>query len=277
MHASLILIIFVKISVEMKTIKLSEGFSTIVDDEDYVWLSKRSWHAKKNNGNNVYAATSTSVNNIKVCYRMHRLILGVTDRNVLVDHINGDSLDNRRCNLRLCDYSQNTWNRKFSHNSVGVKFDKNRSVWNVQIGIRRNIFDLKGFSNQETAKYVYNKMSLYYRGEFAPLNKIDMSKVIFHEIRTLLTTPKHKIPKNIYYCKSKKKFFIVVRDLNGTAKRVGYFKTHIEAEAKIPDHIDQIKDWAERAKNKGLKEFIEAMRDDPMVFDETQILLSNQR
>ena len=67
----------------------------IVDEADYVELSWRNWSLRRADGGNYYAAT---------CYRgetveMHRIIMGVTDPGVYVDHLDGFGLNNRRYNL----------------------------------------------------------------------------------------------------------------------------------------------------------------------------------
>lgn len=54
--------------------------------------------------------------------RLHRYLLNVTDPKLDVDHINGDTLDNRDCNLRICTRQQNMYNRKLSkNNTTGYK------------------------------------------------------------------------------------------------------------------------------------------------------------
>ena len=51
--------------------------------------------------------------------QLHRFILNLTKENTeIVDHINGDPLDNRKNNLRVCTIQQNTWNSKLSKNNT---------------------------------------------------------------------------------------------------------------------------------------------------------------
>lgn len=86
-----------------------------VDAGDYDWLSKWSWNLSSVNG---YARrTVRSKTGKHTTLYMHRLIMNTIGNNVEVDHINGDHLDNRRLNLRVCSRYENTINH---HKASGV-------------------------------------------------------------------------------------------------------------------------------------------------------------
>lgn len=101
----------------MKKIHLNTSVSAMVDDEDYDSLKDQKWRYNKVTG---YAYRSESAKHRT--FYMHRVILGVTDRNTQIDHINGDKLDNRRCNIRAGTRSQNQQNQKIHRDGkpVGV-------------------------------------------------------------------------------------------------------------------------------------------------------------
>ena len=88
---------------DAKMIPLTKGYVTIVDVSDYDWLMQWKWQISPGNRDYLYAARAIKIPKTRRCRseRMHRLILNAPDK-VFVDHINGDGLDNRRCNLRLC-------------------------------------------------------------------------------------------------------------------------------------------------------------------------------
>jgi hypothetical protein len=67
----------------------------IVDEADYAGLVWRNWSLKRGDGGNYYATTSWRGELVE----MHRLILGVDDPGVYVDHLDGFGLNNRRYNL----------------------------------------------------------------------------------------------------------------------------------------------------------------------------------
>ena len=106
-----------------KKIPLGHGQFAIVDDEDYEKVCQYKWHTMSGSSNpNAYAVTKV---------RMHRLVIDAP-MGYMVDHINGDTLDNRKANLRLCTNSQNQQNtasRGGSSKYKGVSFLRKRNKW----------------------------------------------------------------------------------------------------------------------------------------------------
>jgi hypothetical protein len=87
----------------------------IVDDADYEALNQYKWKAKPNRpGGNVYAIRTTKIGEKTCDIRMHRVVIGYSGR-LDVDHINHNSLDNRKENLRTVTRSVNVLNRKPRH------------------------------------------------------------------------------------------------------------------------------------------------------------------
>jgi hypothetical protein len=106
-----------------KKVPLANGQFAIVDDEDFELVSRFKWHLLKMHNKPIGYAVSN--------VRMHRLIIDVP-HDMYVDHINGDPLDNRRCNLRICTNSQNQQNtasRGGSSKYKGVSFNKKSGKW----------------------------------------------------------------------------------------------------------------------------------------------------
>lgn len=106
-----------------KKVPLGNGQFAIVDDEDFELVSRYKWHTMASKDkSHIYAASRL---------RMHRLIIDAPP-DMFVDHINGDTLDNRRCNLRLCTNAQNqqnTGSRGGSSRYKGVSFNKKSGKW----------------------------------------------------------------------------------------------------------------------------------------------------
>lgn len=151
----------------MKKIPLTKGKFAIIDDEDYSLVSKYKW----------YYSHGYAVYKNKNILFMHRLILN-TPKESYTDHINGDKLDNRRCNLRLCSKSQNganckkTQKKKTSSKYKGVCWDKIRKKWKASIKFNYLGINLGYFLNEQDAAKAYNEAAIKYFGEFAKLNKI---------------------------------------------------------------------------------------------------------
>ena len=108
---------------------------------------------------------------------LHRLIVNAPE-GMLVDHINRNSLDNRRLNLRLCTMSQNKANSEGrSCRTVpykGLRFDKRRKTnkWLARIGVNGKIRNLGSFPTAELAAIAYNVAAVEEFGGFACLNVI---------------------------------------------------------------------------------------------------------
>lgn len=109
--------------------------------------------------------------------KLSRYLLGITDKNIYVDHINGDSLDNRRSNLRIASPHQNSMNRvKVSKTRLYKGVNQNSNRWvahigytNSKTGVRKNIY-LGSFKTPEEAAKAYDKKAIELFGEFARLN-----------------------------------------------------------------------------------------------------------
>lgn len=162
----------------MKKIKLTRGQFALVDDIDYEELSKYKWYAQKRRDGDFCA-----VRNIKIPREKHtsvymsRQILGLERGDFRqADHINHNSLDNRRINIRICTSQQNNMNRNPRSNTSssykGVSLDKKRKKWLVQIGIKGKIKTIGRFFLEKQAALAYNKAAKKYFGEFACLNQI---------------------------------------------------------------------------------------------------------
>jgi hypothetical protein len=104
---------------------------------------------------------------------LHRIILDAP-KGTDVDHINGNGLDNRRCNLRLATRSQNHANRFKKPGTTsrfkGVRFERNR--WHAQIRVQYKKTYLGSFRDEIDAALAYNAAALEAFGEFARINTI---------------------------------------------------------------------------------------------------------
>lgn len=139
----------------------------LVSDEDYHWLTALGlWHASPGAAGNYYARRIVSRDSGKrsVLY-MHRAIVK-PPAGYVVDHINGDSLDNRRENLRVCTTKENAANRAFvtACGFHGVR--KHGSRWQARLlGKSLGMFD-----TAEEAARVWDAAALREFGDFARLN-----------------------------------------------------------------------------------------------------------
>lgn len=157
----------------MKEISLSKGHVAIVDDEDFERLSKHKWYADVKTSDQIYAKTSRFLGADRKVY-LHRLVAGATHRHEYVDHIDGNTLNNQKQNLRICTNAQNISNGKSHKGSIsrfkGVTFCKEKRKWASAIGVNYKTIHLGRFENETDAALAYNEGAKKYHGEFARLN-----------------------------------------------------------------------------------------------------------
>lgn len=164
----------------MQTIQLSKGFTTIVDDEDFARFGHLSWYVRRGGRDSPYYAVHDlpRVNGRKVKLVLHRAILGLGPRTPLVDHINGNTLDNRRQNLRLSTVSKNNANRTAQKNNKSgfkgvtavTKKTPGSKPWAATIRIGKKQKHLGTFHLIEDAARAYDVAALQIHGDSACLN-----------------------------------------------------------------------------------------------------------
>lgn len=153
-------------------IPLSKGHHAVIDDDDYGTISKHKWYATSaGDGRKIYAYRKTrTANGKRTQIAMHREIVAPPD-SVCIDHINGDSLDNRRCNLRIATPSQNQQNRGLQRNNKsgarGVFWCADLKKWRSSIQANNKRRHLGDFSNIEDAKAVRECAEYLLHGAFA--------------------------------------------------------------------------------------------------------------
>jgi hypothetical protein len=153
-------------------IPLTQGRYAKVDPEDYIWLSQFRWHCKAGT-NSIYAVRSISVNGKSKRIYMHRLIADTPD-NLVCDHINHYTLDNRSANLRNCTLKQNNANSRSAANSSskykGVSWCSAKGKWAAYIKKDSRQFFLGHFSDEKEAALEYDKAAKKFHGCYASLN-----------------------------------------------------------------------------------------------------------
>lgn len=162
---------------EICVIPLTKGYRAIIDAADAHLVEGRNWFAMQEaNGRGskrVGAATSVKRGGKTETYYLHRVILDAGP-DELVDHENGDALDNRRANLRAADHSQNTANRHAPTASntgyKGVWFDRKRGKYVAHIGVRGVKKLLGRFGTVHEAATAYDEAARAAFGEYARTN-----------------------------------------------------------------------------------------------------------
>lgn len=160
----------------MRTISIPYKEATryaYVDDQDYERVMAHRWHLRRH-GRTWYAARYLTRPDGRQSHQaMHRFVLGVTDPDEVVDHINFNGLDNRRDNLRVVDRQQSACHRrKPCQNTTGFKgvsLHHGKYV-RAQICANGENLHLGYFNTLEEAAAAYDEAARELHGEYAQLN-----------------------------------------------------------------------------------------------------------
>lgn len=173
----------------MKLIPISgkngQGLFAQVDDEDYDYLMQFTWHVNINKSGNLYVNRITSrLNPPRISIALHREIMKITTRNLVIDHIDHNGLNNQKHNLRICTQAQNARNKTSKKGSSSIylgvslinrKASKNYpKLYHACIEMNGIVLNLGYFPPTPEGEIIaakrYDLAANFYFGEFANLN-----------------------------------------------------------------------------------------------------------
>lgn len=135
-----------------------EIIEALISLEDVDLVKEYKWHGSKHS-NGYYIATGGTTTERTY---LHTLIMGDSKKGYDIDHINGNTLDNRRCNLRIIPHSDNSNNRGYQSNNKlkhkNIFYDKSRNKYTVQIKYKNETFR-KRYNTLEEA--IENRNKIY--------------------------------------------------------------------------------------------------------------------
>jgi len=145
-----------------------EIYNCLIDDEDFDLVNQYQWYIHPRTG---YARGRKKNPECKYNFiSMHRLIMGIWDKKIEIDHKNHNKLDNRKENLRTCNRSQNTSNRTGFGASKYLGVCQFRDRWKAGIGHDGKNEHIGIFENEIDAAKAYDEAAKKYHKEFANLN-----------------------------------------------------------------------------------------------------------
>lgn len=145
------------------------------DAEDHELIISRHWHLLKIKGR-FYCSTNiykNGINGAQTQIAMHRFLMNPSNGR-LIDHIDGNGLNNRRNNLRIATVAQNNYNKSVAKRNVtgfkGVGFYKKRGDYVASIKVNGRSIHGGYFPTKEQAAERYNELAIQHFGSFAKLN-----------------------------------------------------------------------------------------------------------
>lgn len=206
-------------------ITLINGCKTLIDSKDYDRVSCYKWYLHKGG----YAARSIKGNGKTITVFLHHFITGV-DFKYVVDHINGNRLDNRKSNLRVVTAQQNSFNRARNKNKIssiykGVFWSKEKLMWFSLIKLNGESNHLGYFKSEIDAACAYNEKSKELFGEYARLNDVPDNK--YWWTRRVFTRDNSTGYRGV--TKQRDGKYQARITIEGQRKSLGYFNTAIEA------------------------------------------------
>lgn len=163
----------------IREVVLTQGFVAIIDEADWPLVSQFKWHAAKSSyGDYYYAAACIARSRAEAIgckkhFKLHQLLMGFPG--LLIDHRDGNRMNNRRSNLRVATIAQNSRNSSkprvpCSSRFKGVSWHRKHQVWQVFIQVNRKNKFLGHFKDEEEAGRVYDIAARFHYGQFARLN-----------------------------------------------------------------------------------------------------------
>ena len=151
---------------------------TLVDDEEFEWLSRWEWYITAGYASRTHSYGSKGKRQRKTISMAIEIMKyhGLYDKNKFVDHANRNRLDNRKYNLRMVTKSQNAMNREKQTNNTsgykGVYFYKSNKTnpWKAQIRTKNKNKGIGYYKTAIEAAYAYDEKAKKLHGEFARLN-----------------------------------------------------------------------------------------------------------
>lgn len=169
---------------ELKLYNKEQEFTITFDEEDYELISKYNWSIEKAH-NTYYAKAHYYKDGKRTLLRMHRLLAGITDPSIKVDHKDRNGLNNRRSNLRVTSHAKNMQNKCSATNSssqykgVSRRVRGGKVLWefNIKKGGKSTSM---AFSTELEGAIAYNIMADKLFGEYACLNNVKYSRELYN-------------------------------------------------------------------------------------------------
>lgn len=150
--------------------EIKPGVFTLIDQQDLHLVEGHKWFFESKR---VYRREYKDGKSKS--FSLHRVIMNPPP-DMVVDHIDGNPLNNTRENLRICTMTENNYNRFPNKNSTsqfkGVHWEPIRGKWIASIRLNKKQKAIGTYADEHEAAHAYNKQAIIHHGEFAKLNPV---------------------------------------------------------------------------------------------------------
>ena len=138
--------------------KESKGqmYDIIIDDEDYEKFCKYTWHINSHS-NTKYCKTNIFIDGKWTKMRLHRLIMNLKngDKKTIINHIDGNGLNNQKSNLEICNnlYNSQSINKKTRFGNIYID-NKYKKKYRARVTINKKLYEKRYYTNEEAEAYL---------------------------------------------------------------------------------------------------------------------------
>ena len=239
----------------MAEIQIS-GYTVLLDDEDLDKFKDYNWYVRKpviEGSNILYVYGDRIIDKKRSRVSLHRYIMGCTKGDkTTVDHINHNTLDNRKCNLRVCTYQENNYNSQGHHdsNSKHKGIRKQGNKWEVRLSVNKEHKFIGLVKTLNDAIKLHDLASILHHGEYAytenPRESYSDIQNIEEEIKRLIDREYTSKYRGVTHITNDGDYYRAAIWVHKKYVHIGCFKSDVEAAKAYNEYA--IKFHGDRAK-----------------------------
>ena len=134
-----------------------EIYNVLIDDEDYEKVSKYTWWIHHYKCNLKYCRTNICIDGKKTTLKLHRFLMNLENGDKrMINHIDGNGLNNTKSNLEICDamYNQQSINKKTRFGTICYRDDGRKKKYEAQVTINKKTYFKRFYTNDEAQAYL---------------------------------------------------------------------------------------------------------------------------